>query len=328
MNRALRIIIGLVFVTAGVVIIIRSRTSRPATAVLPPVRQLPTTRSAIDQQEMVLIPGGTFIMGASDGEPHEAPPHQVTVKPFWMDRHEITVAQFRRFVEATGYQADAERIGWSIFFRGTEPIPVDGATWRRPQGPSGVAAIDNQPVVQISWNDAVAYAKWAGKRLPTEAEFEFAARGGLPNSPYSWGNQLRPGGTPVANWYQGAFPNHDTGEDGYKGVAPIGQFPPNPYGLHDISGNVWEWCSDWYDPTYFLNSPSDDPRGPAHGQERAMRGGSYLCSETFCSNYRVAGRGHATPDTGLNHVGFRCVKDAEPNAAPPPATQPLVEKAP
>ena len=327
MNKTGQIILGLVFVVAGIAVIIRSRSPKPAPDSLPPVQSLPTTRTVIDQREMVRIPGGTFTMGAADGEAHEAPPHTVTVKAFWMDRTEVTVAAFRRFVEATRYQTEAERFGWSIYFRGADPIRVDGADWRHPQGPSGPAARDDEPVVQVSWNDAVAYAKWAGKRLPTEAEFEFAARGGLANAPYAWGMELRPGGKPVANFFQGSFPNQDSGEDGHKGLARVGQFAPNPYGLRDISGNAWEWCADWYDPAYYANSPSDNPRGPAQGVERSMRGGSYLCSETFCSNYRVAGRGHATPDTGLNHVGFRCVMDVTGSSDPSAPAAP-VEKAP
>jgi formylglycine-generating enzyme len=163
--------------------------------------------------------------------------------------------------------------------------------------------------VQVSWNDAVAYAEWAGARLPTEAEWEYAARGGLAGKEYSWGDKLRPNGKPVANWWQGAFPGENTLEDGYLFRAPRGKYPPNGYGVHDMAGNVWEWCADWYDATYYSRSPASDPQGPDSGEERVIRGGSFLCAENYCTNYRVAGRSHATPDSGMNNLGFRCVRD-------------------
>lgn len=259
---------------------------------------------------MVFIKGGTFRMGAGDEMPEEAPVHEVEVKSFWMDAREVTVAEFTKFVEATGYQTEAEKFGWSGVFdvkRG-DWGRVDGADWRHPEGPQSEARPD-EPVCQVSWNDAAAYAKWAGKRLPTEAEWEYAARGGLEGKRYAWGDELRPGGKPVANWWQGRFPERDTGEDGYVTRAPAGRFAPNGYGLFDVAGNVWEWCADWFDEGYYARSPKANPVGPDAGTERVIRGGSWMCSENFCSNYRTAARSRATPDSGLNNLGFRCASD-------------------
>ncbi|HTL30990.1 MAG TPA: formylglycine-generating enzyme family protein [Tepidisphaeraceae bacterium] len=260
---------------------------------------------------MVALPGGTFTMGTNDGLPYEGPAHDVTLKPFWIDKHEVTVKQFAEFVKATGYKTDAENWKWSgVFDKNVHDwTKVDGADWRHPDGPNSTAK-ENEPVVQISWNDAVEYAKWAGKRLPTEAEFEYANRGGLVGKRFAWGDDLRPGGKPIANWWQGSFPDFDTGEDGFSGRAPVCSFPPNGFGLYDTTGNVWEWCSDFWSEDYYQHSPKDNPTGPEKGTEHVQRGGSWLCAENYCSNYRVAGRGHSTPDTGLNHLGFRCVKDA------------------
>ena len=260
---------------------------------------------------MVLISGGTFRMGTDNGMPYEAPAHDVLVKSFWMDRTEVTVADFERFVKATNYVTEAERFGSSGVFDSDagQWIMKEGASWRHPEG-TGSRALPDEPVCQVSWNDAVAYAKWAGKRLPTEAEWEYAARGGLIGKEYAWGSELRPAGKPVANWWQGSFPERNTNEDGFLRRAPVKSFAPNGYGLYDTAGNVWEWTADWYADDYYEHSPRDNPRGAAIGAERAMRGGSFLCAENFCSNYRVAGRSHSTPDTGLSNVGFRCVRDA------------------
>jgi formylglycine-generating enzyme required for sulfatase activity len=259
---------------------------------------------------MVLLPAGTFRMGSDNGKPDEAPAHQVTVHSFWIDHNDVTVAQFARFVEATGYKMGAEHFGWSEVFdmKTAEWTKCDGADWRHPDGPASTAR-DDEPVVQVDWTDAGAYAKWVGKRLPTEAEFEYAARGGLVGKEYAWGNELCPGGKFMANYWQGTFPARNTGDDGFVGRAPIGQFPANGFGLHDMTGNVWQWCADWYDEDYFAHSPRDNLSGPAQGAERVMRGGSFLCAANFCTNYRVAGRMHATPDSALNNVGLRCVRD-------------------
>lgn len=260
---------------------------------------------------MVLIKGGTFQMGTDDGMPYESPVHAVEIESFYMDKHEVTVAEFAKFAAATNYKTDAEKFGWSgVFnFETGEWQRVDGADWRNPEGK--IAANPNEPVVQISWKDADAYAKWAGKRLPTEAEFEYAARGGLIGKKYSWGDELKPNGKPQANWWQGNFPDKNTNEDGFFSRAPVKSFAPNGFGLYEMTGNVWEWCGDWYADDYYVNSPGKNPPGAKNGDERVIRGGSFLCAENFCTNYRVAGRSHATPDSGLNNLGFRCARDAQ-----------------
>ncbi len=258
---------------------------------------------------MLLIPGGTFLMGTNDGMPYEAPAHEVKLESFWMDAHEVTVAEFAQFVAATGFKTEAERFGWSGVFdmKNGKWTRIDGANWRAPEG-HGSQTIPNEPVTQVSWNDANEYARWSGKRLPTEAEWEYAARGGLEGKEYSWGDELRPAGKPVANWWQGTFPERNTKEDGFLMRASVKSFKPNGYGLYDMAGNVWEWCADWYADDYYSQSPRENPTGVVSGVERVMRGGSFLCAGNFCTNYRVAGRSHSTPDTGLNNVGFRCAK--------------------
>ena len=261
---------------------------------------------------MVLIKGGKFLMGTNDGMPYEAPVHEVTVNSFWMDEHEVTVAEFTRFVSDTGYQTEAEKFGWSGVFNLKTGAweRVDKADWRHPDGPASQPYPD-EPVCQISWRDADAYARWAGQRLPTEAEWEYAARGSLVGKKYSWGDDLRPGGKPVANWWQGHFPEQNTGEDGFIRRARVKSFPPNGYGLYEMAGNVWEWCGDWYTDDYYVHTASENPTGPEKSKERVIRGGSWMCAENFCTNYRVAARSHATPDSGLNNLGFRCVRDAK-----------------
>jgi formylglycine-generating enzyme required for sulfatase activity len=272
-----------------------------------------TQDTAQAPSEMILIHGGRFRMGTDSGMPYEAPVHDVAVGDFYIDKREVTVEEFAKFVDATGYRTEAEQFGWSGVFdlASREWRKVDGADWRHPEGPAFGAAKLTEPVCQVSWNDAVAFATWSGKRLPTEAEFEYAARGGLVDKTYAWGDELRPAGKPVANWWQGVFPENDTGEDGFRSRAPVMSFPANGYSLHDMTGNVWEWCADRFSEDYYLKSPAKDPPGPATGDQRVIRGGSFLCAENFCSNYRVAGRSSATPDSGLNNLGFRCARDAK-----------------
>jgi formylglycine-generating enzyme required for sulfatase activity len=232
---------------------------------------------------MVWIEGGTFGMGSADGAPDERPVHRESVGGFWLDRTEVTNAEFARFVAATGYVTVAERLGTSLVFVPRERgwwQPTTGASWRHPLGPGSIAP-GKHPVVHVAWEDADAYARWAGKRLPTEAEWEFAARGS------------RPG-----NIWQGRFPIENTCDDGFAGTAPVGSFPANERGLADMAGNVWEWCADAY-------RRYDEPSG---GPNRAMRGGSFVCSEGFCTGYRPTARMKSSPDSSFSHTGFRCAK--------------------
>jgi formylglycine-generating enzyme required for sulfatase activity len=272
---------------------------------------------------MVRIAGGTFEMGSTEGWPHEQPVHTVKVDAFYLDTHEVTNAEFAKFVEETGYVTEAEQWKWSLAFLphsdaeqrvvGAEWwVRVDGADWRHPSGPdSSIVGKDDLPVVQVSWNDAVAYAKWAGKRLPTEAEWEFAARGGKEGKTYPWGDEQRPDDKFMMNAWSGTFPTEDTGKDGHAGLAPVGRYPANGYGLYDMAGNVWEWCADWYGADYYAGSPVDNPAGPDRGGEKIMRGGSWLCNDSYCTGYRVSHRNKAAPDSGLTNTGFRCAKSIE-----------------
>ena len=307
---------------------------------------------------MVWIPGGEFSMGSDDptsslcggkdAMPDARPIHRVYVDGFWMDRTEVTNGQFAEFVKATGYVTVAEEKPRAEDFPGAPPenlvpggvvftppesaVPLDnhfqwwsyipGANWRHPTGPaSDLAGREKFPVVHVAYRDATAYAKWAGKRLPTEAEWEFAARGGQAGQLYAWGNELKPGGQWMANIFEGKFPIKDTGEDGFAGIAPVAQYPANAYGLHDIAGNVWEWTADWYRPDYFAQlatSVARNPQGPADSfdpsepgvKKRVHRGGSYLCTDQYCTRYMVGTRGKGDADTGTNHLGFRCVQAA------------------
>jgi formylglycine-generating enzyme required for sulfatase activity len=300
---------------------------------------------------MVWIPGGTFWMGCEGCEmPDAVPVHQVVVDGFWLDATPVTNEQFAKFVQATGYKTIAERVpdardfpgappenlvpGSAVFLPPEHEVPlnnhyewwsyVKGARWRQPEGPSSnLKGRDDSPVVHIAWDDAMAYARWAGKRLPTEAEFEFAARGGLDRKRYSWGDELTPNGKWVANIWQGRFPIKDTGEDGYRVASPVRAFPANGYNLYDMGGNVWQWCADWYRPDLYqqraaATSPAHNPHGPDTSfdpfepgvPKRVTRGGSYLCSDRYCSRYLVGSRGKSEPSTGSSNVGFRCAKSA------------------
>lgn len=307
-------------------------------------------------ENMVLIPAGTFYLGANDreGRADEYPQHQVKVDSFWMDITEVTNASFAKFVKATGYVTTAERSpNWEelklqlpegtpkppdselvpaslvftppIRINGLENISqwwswVKGANWRHPQGPnSNIKGKENYPVVHISWDDAQAYCRWAGKRLPTEAEWEWASRGGLDNKPYPWGLEKIESGKPKANTWQGSFPISNSNWDGFKGVAPVKQFSPNGYGLYDMAGNVWEWCSDWYHHEYYstFKGLAKNPAGPSQSfdpmeptvPKKTVRGGSFLCNDSYCKGYRVTARMKSSRDTSLEHTGFRTVSN-------------------
>ena len=263
---------------------------------------------------MIRIRGGEFLMGSDRGMPGETPAHRVRVDDFYLDETEVTNAQFAKFVEATGYITESERQGSSGVF---DPAAhgwnlVEGADWRHPAGRgSSIKGREDYPAIHVSWDDAVAYTKWAGKRLPTEAEFEYAIRGGLDGEEFAWGADLNPNGAHRANIWQGVFPERDLGEDKFRDIAPVKSFPPNGYGLYDIVGNVWEWVEDWYAPDYYSHSPTNNPTGPRDGAEKVIRGGSWLCASNYCSGYRAAARQKSAHDSGLNNLGFRCAADAE-----------------
>ncbi|MBB5173824.1 formylglycine-generating enzyme family protein [Texcoconibacillus texcoconensis] len=284
-----------------------------------------------DTSGMAHIAGGTFTMGTDDEVGYEAdgegPPREVKVSPFYIDIHQVSNREFAAFVEETKYMTEAERFGWSFVFYQfvsdevkrtvKQVVPqtpwwlvVEGASWLAPEGPdSSIEDRMDHPVIHVSWNDALAYCKWAGKRLPTEAEWEFAARGGLEQKRYAWGDELTPDGEHRCNIWQGEFPKTNTGDDGYVGTAPVDAYAPNGYGLKNVAGNVWEWCADWFSPTYHQQDVRVDPKGPGFGTSRVIRGGSYLCHESYCNRYRVAARSSNTPDSSTGNTGFRCVKD-------------------
>lgn len=323
----------------------------------PTVENIITTPKVIPTG-MVFIPGGEFSMGSpnsdalaecSKGASYDSQQiHRVKLNAFLMDSHEVTNAEFAKFVKATNYKTIAETtptidefpgatpdmlVAGSVVFnppKGSVPLNdfllwwsyVPQANWKAPFGPgSNLKGKENFPVVHIAWEDAVAYAKWVGKRLPTEAEWEFAARGGKTGNLYAWGNQFKVDEKFMANTFQGNFPNSDTNEDGFKGIAPIEKFAPNAYGLYDVAGNVWEWCEDWYNDSYYgelkKNGTVFNPTGPSTSNDPAepgiakkvQRGGSFLCTDQYCTRYMVGARGKGDWKTGTNHLGFRCVKD-------------------
>ncbi len=279
--------------------------------------------------EMIELPGGEYLMGtdARDGFPAdgEGPIRQVKVDPFAIAAYTVTNDQFRAFVEATGYVTDAERFGWSFVFhllaseevkQQVEQVPVStpwwltvhGAYWAQPEGPgSDVRDRGNHPVVHVSWNDAAAYCEWSGTRLPTEAQWEFAARGGLSQKTYPWGDLLKEGAEHNCNIWQGKFPDVNHASDGYVGTAPVDAYAPNGYGLYNVAGNVWEWCLDWFDPSYHRATDTDNPLFTRETGRRSMRGGSFLCHRSYCNRYRVAARSSNTPDSSSSNCGFRVV---------------------
>lgn len=291
-------------------------------------RSAPGSAGPAAERRWVPLPGGTFRMGTEDAagfpDDGEGPVREVRLSPFEIGACAVTNAEFAEFAADTGYTTDAERFGWSYVFAGflpgalrrSSPRPeqtpwwcgVEGATWRAPEGPgSGIDDRLDHPVVHVSWHDAAAYCEWAGGRLPTEAEWEYAARGGLDQARYPWGDELTPGGEHRCNIWQGMFPTKNLVEDGYRGTAPVDAFPPNGYGLHNVAGNVWEWCADRWG-TQHPAAPVTDPRGPAEGENRVMRGGSYMCHDSYCNRYRVAARTSNTPDSSVGNLGFRCVR--------------------
>jgi len=283
-------------------------------------------------ENMVKLDGGSFLMGTDSKEGFqrdgEGPVREVTLDPFFIDAYPVTNSQFAEFAKATDYRTESERLGWSFVFQGHIPaerydelveatVPganwwckVGNANWQRPEGPdSNIENRPNHPVVHVSWNDAVEYCRWAGKRLPTEAEWEYAARGGLEQKLYPWGDDLTPDGRHLCNIWQGEFPALDLAEDGYSAPAPVDAFPPNGYGLYTITGNAWEWCHDWFHPTYHVSATRSNPVGPLDGSAKVMKGGSYLCHKSYCNRYRVAARTSNTPDSATTNISFRCVRD-------------------
>lgn len=290
---------------------------------------LTLSAQAGSREGMVELEGGRFLMGSDDEvawkTDGEGPVREVTLDPFWIDQTCVTNEAFSSFVEETGFRTEAEKFGWSFVFlnllpkskqKTAELVTVQGmqwwarvekADWKRPGGPgTHIRGQGDHPVVHVSWNDALAFATWMGKRLPSEAEWEYAARGGLEQALYPWGNELTPGGKHRCNIWQGEFPRHDTGEDGYTSTAPARSFRANEFGLYNVSGNVWEWANDWFSAMWQIHGERKNPEGPKTGSSRVIRGGSFLCHDSYCNRYRVSARSKITPDTSTCHLGFRC----------------------
>ncbi len=305
--------------------------TRPGDAAPTIARSTPRRAATAPDQGLLDIPGGEFLMGTADpaGFPvdGEGPVRRVAVRPFRIARCAVTNDQFVAFVAATGYTTEAEHFGWSFVFQlllprrhnlaivGTAgPAPwwlgVTGACWHAPEGAgSTLKGRGDHPVVHVSWHDALAYCAWSGTRLPTEAEWERAARGGLEQKRYPWGDDLTPGGKHRCNIWQGQFPARNTAEDGFVGTAPVTSYRPNGFGLYNVAGNVWEWCADWFGTAHPQDEPITDPTGPPAGTARVLRGGSYLCHRSYCNRYRVAARSNNTPDSASGNTGFRVAAD-------------------
>lgn len=285
---------------------------------------------AIATDSMIKLPGGNFLMGTNDPEGFpadgEGPVREIILDPFYIDETAVANFQFDRFIKATNYITDAERYGWSFVFYGllseedqkgdyqvAAPTPwwyaVPGAQWNHPEGKnSHINERMDHPVVHVSWNDAQAYCQWSGKRLCTEAEWEYAARGGLIQKKFPWGNELTPGGEHRCNIWQGNFPDYNSLEDGFLGTAPARSFKPNDFGLYNMAGNVWEWCNDWFSKDFHKTGPQKNPVGPSNGASKVMRGGSFLCHHSYCNRYRVAARSSNTIDSSTSNLGFRCAR--------------------
>jgi len=305
--------------------------SRPATAAAR--SNAAASGGGVHLVEQVALPGGVFVMGDANGDGNpgdgERPLHEVRISPFAIDATSVTNDDFARFADATGYRTEAEAFGYSAVFHlalqaddqdilGRPPqtpwwLGVSGADWRRPNGRnSSIDGLGDHPVVHVSWNDAQAYCRWAGRRLPTEAEWEYAARGGLAGTRYPWGDALLDDQSAFrCNIWQGVFPTVNDGTDGWLTTAPVRTYAPNGFGLWQTIGNVWEWCDDWFDPNYYGRSPRENPAGPREGSQRCMRGGSYLCHPSYCNRYRNAARASNTPDSSAGNIGFRTVANAK-----------------
>ena len=283
-------------------------------------------------ENMIKLPGGKFLMGTNDkdGFPAdgEGPVREITLDPFYIDANTVTNLQFSKFINAAGYETEAERYGWSFVFYGllseenkkadfqvAAQTPwwcaIQGAKWNQPEGKgSDINERMDHPAVHVSWNDAMAYCSWANKRLPTEAEWEYAARGGLVQKKFPWGDELMQDNEHHCNTWQGTFPDYNSLEDGYLGTAPAKSFRPNNFGLYNMAGNVWEWCHDWFSSDFHQSGPRINPKGPPNGEAKVMRGGSFLCHHSYCNRYRVAARSSNTIDSSTSNIGFRCVKNA------------------